>query len=131
MFQIAGVIGAFFDWPPCKFLVKTHAHRAAFCLFSLGLYGALLEQTRSYFDVGDWFVVVLAVLFFVGNVAASIASCLQHDLQHEKLVQQDMRTTSIADVAPVAASASPSPLDGNNTGANAPPGVIVTSFNEV
>jgi hypothetical protein len=128
VFQIAGVIGAFFDWPPCKFLVKTHAHRAAFCLFSLGLYGALLEQTRSFY-VGDWFVVVLAVLFFVGNVAASIVSCLQNDLQHEKLVQQDMRTTSIADVAPVAASASP--LDGNNTGANAPPGVIVTSFNEV
>ncbi len=141
VFQLAATFGAFIDWPPCKLLVKTHAHRAAFCLFSLCLYIALCDD-RHYFDAGDAVVVAFALIFFLGNVVASVVSCCQSDALHEKLVEQDIRTSAV-DVAPSpAVAASSAPAAGtaagagaagalHNSGVNAPAGVIVTSFNEV
>lgn len=85
------------------------------------------------FLVGDWVVVALALVFFLGNVAASVVSCCQTDALAEKLVEQDARTSAVVDAAPASSvgSAGGSSSSINNTGANAPPGVIVTSFNEV
>lgn len=81
--------------------------------------------------------VVIGTLFFLGHVAASIASCFQRDKMQETLIAQDIRTSTVETGAAAqsgsnSASASASSVTNSASIRNsAKPGIVETSFNEL
>jgi uncharacterized iron-regulated membrane protein len=138
---LAASAGSFFDYPPLKFLVKTHAHRAILCGVSVYL---LLVQAIAW-SVGQAIAfVVIGTLFVLGHVAASIVSCFQHDKLQETLISQDIRTSAAGETSTAAALQQQQQQtvaleQGTNSSSSTSssilrsvkPGIVETSFNEV
>lgn len=131
---LAATAGSFLDYPPLKFLVKTHAHRAVMC--GVSVYLLLVQEIETRGGHGIVFVVI-GTLFFLGHVVASVVSCFQHDKMQESLISQDIRTTTGGATSPDAAVAKDSAVGGPSTSSSsgiiqsAKPGIVETSFNEV
>mmetsp|Transcript_8650 Transcript_8650/g.14919 ORF Transcript_8650/g.14919 Transcript_8650/m.14919 type:complete len:158 (-) Transcript_8650:33-506(-) len=92
---ISATVGCFVDQEHLHWMVKTHAHRASFCCISILLLFAQGIRSRNY----SWLSYVLpfaiiGFLFFIGNVVASIVSCILINKEEKLIANQDRRTKS-------------------------------------